>query len=67
MMQHRHAPIFEDFIVIMQKLTSKDPVGVKNLMSSKLVEILNSDMVKKGQNEFVVQNIKSILRNINSD
>ena len=48
MIQHRHAQIFEDFVVIVQKLSSKDPSSVKSLMSSKLVEILNTEMVKKG-------------------
>ena len=48
MIQHRHALIFEDFVVIVQKLSSKDPSSVKSLMSSKLVEILNTEMVKKG-------------------
>lgn len=33
-------------------------------MNPKLIELLNSEMVKKNQNEFVVSNIKSILRNI---
>ncbi len=34
--------VFEDFIVILQKLSSKDPATMKTLMSSRLIELLNS-------------------------
>ena len=63
----------DDFIVILQKLTHKDPVTLKTLMSSRLIETLNNTITiiqtKEGgtsdsSSEFVTQNIKSILKNI---
>ena len=67
---HKSSPIFEDFIVILQKLTSRDPVPMRTLMSSRLIETLNSVIGPAGKgdarNEFIVQNVKSILKNISS-
>ena len=58
--------MLEDFIVIMQKISSKDPVTLKSMMSPKLIEMLNTEINKKGrgQDEFMKSNIKSILKNI---
>jgi hypothetical protein len=47
MIQARNTSVFEDFVVILQKLTSKDPVNLKVLMSNKLIETLNSEITKK--------------------
>jgi hypothetical protein len=63
LIQQRNSPIFEDFVVILQKLTLRDPVPMRTLMSSRLIECLNSHLVCQG-GDFVGQNIKSILKNI---
>jgi len=39
--QHRHSKNFDDFIVILQKLTVHDPATLKTLMSTRLIETLN--------------------------
>ena len=67
MLQLKNTQVFEDFVVILQKLSTKDPITVRSLLNNKVVEVLNSEMTKNGGNEFVVQNIKSIFRNIKSD
>lgn len=42
LIQHRHSPAqFDDFIVILQKLTSRDPATLKTLMSTRVIETLN--------------------------
>ena len=48
LIQQRSSPIFEDFVVILQKLTLKDPVPIRTLMSSRLIECLNSHIVSHG-------------------
>ena len=61
--------MFEDFVVILQKLSLKDPVPMRTLMSSKLIECLNSHITLAHgdkKNEFVVSNIKSIPKNISN-
>jgi hypothetical protein len=42
LIQNRNSSIFEDFIVILQKLSVKDPVTMRHLMNSRLIETLNN-------------------------
>jgi hypothetical protein len=44
LIQNRNGPLFEDFVVILQKLSQKDPVTVRTLMSSRLIETLNNQL-----------------------
>ena len=64
----KQASSAEDFVVILQKTTSRDPAGTINLLDSRLVEHLHSYIENsnstENQNTFLVQNVKSILRNI---
>ena len=73
LIQNRNSGIFEDFIVILQKLSVKDPVTMRHLMNSRLIETLNNVITpgasstlreSKQSNDFVISNIRSILKNI---
>ena len=50
----------DDLIIILQKITSKEPTIVESLLSVKTIEMLHSEMDRR--DDFVKQNIKSILR-----
>lgn len=58
------APLTEDFIVILQKVTSKDSGAVSSQIDSGLIELLHSKLLSvqkvKGE-EFLTSNIKSII------
>lgn len=83
LIQNRHTSFFEDFIVVLQKLTTKDPVTMRHLMNSRLIETLNtiitpgatggglreskmSNKEAQAANDFVITNIRSILKNISA-
>jgi len=62
--------IREDFVVILQKATSKDPSGCLAVIDSSLIEQLHSELASEDNSEatqFLKQNITSILRNIATD
>ncbi|CDW72779.1 UNKNOWN [Stylonychia lemnae] len=69
MLQQKNSQVFEDYVVILQKLSSKDPASIRSMMGHKLIETMNMELGKKinTENEFLISNIKSILRNIKDE
>ena len=82
----------EDYVVILQKATSRDAASIIQLLDTRLIEKLhsllqqttvipearsadeetednkeNSARVNQSNNQFLTQNIKSILRNISTE
>jgi hypothetical protein len=47
MILQKGKPVYEDFVVILQKLSSNDAPTLKNIMSTKLIEMMNEEMLKK--------------------
>lgn len=50
-----------DLIVILQKVTSKEPVLVQSMLTTGLVEKLNQ-LVGRASDDFVRQNARSVLK-----
>ena len=67
----KQSSLLSDFVIILQKLSQQEPQGVLACMTDESLSFLNSIVASshKAQNtmdqQFLVSNIKSILKNIN--
>ena len=67
----KQSSLLSDFVIILQKLSQQEPQGVLACMTDESLSFLNSIVASshKVQNtmdqQFLVSNIKSILKNIN--
>ena len=55
-------PCDSDLIVVLQKVTAKEPALVQSMLSATLVEQLNQMMSKQDTDQFLRSNVKSVLK-----